>query len=398
MSLKYRVGLQWLLLFLLSQNALSKVAYIPLFDASLADNSDSYVFAVDLSSGQLLKRIHVGEGVGAIFINALGDNVYAAAAKQYKIVYIDAHTLEIKQQWQNLPVRPEQIVLTSDEKRLYFAEHGVAEIYELDLSTGSVDMVLSIDGFREFYYSENLEYLVIQSYQSDSGEYRLYTYQLNELALLYQTLASDQVPILIDDNGENYYLSLWGNGRIQSRSLIDNGLNWYFYHGSGVQGPLGELPERFTTASLINDTTLLVSGAMGGSYEVDRISGAGLQINNLINFWGMSEHIDPGLFLRSNPPLPIICPPLLPCEGGFEPLQLFIQNHQTGHEQLVYQRVQSGNLARGRYIGELFYSVPTIPTLHISGLLMFISLIIGLTVYFEFKSPVLIKSGKSQFM
>ena len=109
---------------------------------------------------------------------------------------------------------------------------------------------------------------------------------------------------------------------------------------------------------------------------IDTELGVGSRVNTLLNQYDNYENIEGLKFLKSNRPNAIICPPLLPCEDGYLPLQLVVHDHGNNTEELIFQKSNAGNLARGRYIGDKFYSVPAVPissqwfTLALLGLLV----------------------------
>ena len=257
----------------MSHGIFAKVAYIPMFEATA--QQENHIWAIDLESGHVLKRVFVGDCVGPIFINSVGDQLYAAASLENKIVLIDTNSLEISQEWNNLAISPSQIILNTDETKLYFAERGQNDIYEIDLINNHVSVVLTINDFNSFHYSSNMEYIVFHSRDVVNDIYQLHTHHLSDLSFKYQATVPDEQPMLIDDDGESFYISLFGYGRFQSRSLENGTMNWEFYHSSGIPGPIGPMPEYFSSAFQTSNNQINVSNLQPGIYTLQAISNKG---------------------------------------------------------------------------------------------------------------------------
>lgn len=359
----------------------AKVAYIPLFDAHDINNiKENSILAIDLDNGQLLKKINVGDGVGAVFINSIGDKLYASAENENKIVLIDTTKMEIVNEWNNFAIKPQQIILNKAEDKLYFSEYNNDSIYQIDLVSNLVSVALTLNGFERFWYSENLNTIVFKTHDSVTGFYEAHTYDLNTMTPVFSRNIGNDYSYFIDEDGLRLYYPHFGSGRLYSLNLNNTITNWYYSYVYSP-GPLGGLNDSFANVFPSQNNNILAIG-WHGTYEIDRDTGIGQKISGLGNPFEPYQRLTDYTFLKANrPQLPFcgIRPPGVDCDNYY-PLKLVLQNHQTSQQVVIFEKERAGTNARGRYIGEKLYSVPIIPLLNVKSLLIvFMLLLLGLT-------------------
>lgn len=197
---------------------------------------------------------------------------------------------------------------------------------------------------------------------------------------MYQRSFGDSYSIFISNDGMNYYLPIFSPARLYSLNLNNTDTNWYFFY-EYFPTSFGLFMDNFSSVHELDNNNILVVG-WHGSYKININTGIGESISGLYNYNNPYHKIEESTFLKSNRPQLPMCgvpPPGVDCTN-YHPLQLFIQNHLTGTETLIYQRDRSGSLAKGRYIGEKFYSIPIIPILNnywLLGLLLCIIILIA---------------------
>jgi hypothetical protein len=342
------------------------VAYIPLFEANNPQQSfNDSIIAVDLDNGNFLKKIKIGDGVGAVFINAYGDKLYASAEDAYRIVLIDTKSLVVDKVWNNLAIKPQQIILNNTESKLYFAQRNKDEIYQIDLNTDQISIALTQIGFEKFWYSENLETIVFKTHDFISDTYQINTYDLNHLTLKYQKYFANNPTLFVSNDGEKYYIPIFSVAKLFSLNFNNEDINWSFFYNI-MPVAIGFLTDHFSNVYELPNDKLLVVGWFA-SYELDARTGIGVKTSDLRNFYQPYNKIEDKIFLKSNSPeIPQCADPIPPGDDctNYLPLELSIQNHQTGEETVIYRRERSGSLAKGRYIGPKFYIIPKIPVLH----------------------------------
>ncbi len=374
----------FLLCFSLVSSA--KVAYIPLFDGHDFNNViENSILAIDLDNGQLLKKITVGDGVGAVFINSIGDKLYASAENENKIVLIDTTKMEISHQWNNLAIKPQQIILNKAEDRLYFSEYNNDSIYQIDLTSNLVSVALTLNGFERFWYSENLNTILFKTYNSVTGGYEAHTYDLNTMTPIFSRNIGNDYSYFIDEDGLRFYYPYFGAGRLYSLNLNNTNTNWYFYYVYS-SGPLGGFNDIFANVFPSQNNTVLAVG-WHGTYEINRDTGIGQKISGLGNYNEPYQYIEGKTFLKSSNPYIPPCPPIAPGFGcnTYDSLKLTLQNHQTNQQTVIFEKDRAGTNVRGRYIGEKLYSVPIIPVLNLKSLLsLLMLLLLGLTYKTQF--------------
>ncbi len=367
------------ILSLLVVNTVSfaKVAYLPLFDAhDLTNIKEDSILVIDLDDGKLLKKIRVGNGVGAVFLNSQSDKLYASAKDDNKIVLIETTTLDIVQEWTGLAIKPEQIILNKADNVLYFSEYNHDSIYQIDLVTNQISIALTLPGFQRFWFSDNLDTIAFKIHDVITGDYNLHVYDLNDMSPDFVRLVGDTYSYFIDNDGLRFYYPYFGFGRLYSYNYNDFVENWYFSYVY-APGPLGGLNDTFANVFPLQNNKILAVG-WHGAYEVDKDTGVGVRISGRGNYNNPYQRITEYTFLKaSRPELPFcgVTPPGLDCNNYF-PLQVFIQNHQTSQEVMVYEQDRAGTYAQGRYVGEKLYSVPVIPLLSTPLLLVLIMLLL----------------------
>ena len=362
--------------------SVAKVAYLPLYDAHDRQNIiENTILAIDLDSVQLLKKIEIGNGVGAVFLNKLGDKLYASAEDDNKIALIDTTTLTVIHEWTNLAIKPEQILLNNNDSILYFSEYNNDTIYQIDLVSNQISIALILPGFESFWYAENLNTVAFKTLDSLSGDIHLHFYDLNTFNLKFVRLTGDTYSYFLDEDGLRFYFPVFGAGRLYSKNLNNLVDNWYFSYVHSPS-PIGGLNDTFSKVFPLQSNKILTIG-WHGSYEVDRDSGVGIKISDLANSNHPYQQISDYVFLTVNRPQLPICIPLLPGQDchNYSPLIVTVQNHQTNQETIVYEKDRAGTLARGRYVGDLFYSVPTIPLLNLKSLVFLLMFLVLALAY-----------------
>ncbi len=359
----------------------AKVAYLPLFDGYDLNNiQENSILVIDLDNGKLLKKIPIGNGVGAVFLNSVGDKLYASAKDDNKIVLIDTTTLEVVNEWTGLAIKPEQIILNKADNILYFSEYNNDSIYQIDLTSNQVSVALTLSGFQKFWYSESLDTIVFRTHNSISGDYNLHVFDLNSMNLNFVRLVGDTYSYFIDEDNLRFYYPYFGAGRLYSFNFNNSTANWYFYYVY-APGPIGGLNDQFANVYPLQNNKVLAIG-WHGSYEIDKDSGVGTKISSLGNYNHPYQRLTDYTFLKTNrPELPFcgVPAPGMDC-NNYYPLKVSVQNHQTSQEVIVFEKGRAGTNAHGRYVGEKFYSVPIIPILSLKLLLLlFMLLLLGLT-------------------
>ncbi len=373
----------FILVFVFSCSSNAKVAYIPLFDAKDKNNTrENTILAIDLENGHLLKSIEVGNGVGAVFLNLVGDKLYASAENDYKIALIDTSTLKVIKEWTNLAVKPQQIILNNSEDKLYFAQILNDTIYQIDLITNEVSIALTLSGFVKFWYSENLNTIMFKTNNTVTNTYQAHFYDLNDLHFNYIRPIGNTYSYFIDEDGLRFYYPYFGAGRLYSLNSNNTNTNWYFFYVY-LPGPIGGFNDIFANVFPSQNNTILAVG-WHGTYEIDRDTGVGNRISALYNYNNPYQRISRNIFLKSSAPQLPFCsppaPPVVDCEN-FYPLRLTIQNHDTNQEHVIFEIDRAGTRASGRYIGEKLYTVPVIPILNTKFLVFLLSFLILVFTY-----------------
>jgi len=127
------------LFVVLSANA--DVAYLPVTENFLTNPfypDTRRIHVIDLDQGQVIRKLDIGSGVGAIFVSNDSTKVYVGVEDENKIVEIDAISLSVKQSWDNLPVQPTFLILNPSNDRILFLNHYSAKLFQIELSTGFV--------------------------------------------------------------------------------------------------------------------------------------------------------------------------------------------------------------------------------------------------------------------
>ncbi|MEZ5473059.1 MAG: hypothetical protein R3E90_14915 [Marinicella sp.] len=343
-------------LFLISQ-AHSKVAYLPLITPDVFYPEETDLGVLNLENGNWLAQIPIGNGVGAVFLNDSEDIVYASARYHNKIVAIDASTLTIAKEWNNLPSQPQQIFLSQDQSKLFFIKLNVGtgnnSLYQINLITDEITEVLNYENqtIRGITYSENLNYLTATVFSHDDNLFTLLTYDSNNLTLIhqiqipYQITTHTPLPQLIDNAGENYFYFNSSNDKYFSRKLSDGSENWSFSYSD---------EEQYYPAIFKDSNNLYVFGH-NNNYLIDASSGVGttlVGINNgsNVNVWGSQEFVDSNYLV-------VVEYPFIACLTGLCSLSSNLKINQVDVERNTSESLYEsshilGSVPEGRFIGE----------------------------------------------
>ncbi|MCB1584006.1 MAG: hypothetical protein KDI92_13155 [Xanthomonadales bacterium] len=372
-------------LFLMSQ-AHSKVAYLPLIAPDVFYPEETDLGVLNLENGNWLAQIPIGNGVGAVFLNDSEDMVYASAQYDNKIVAIDASTLTIAKEWNNLPSQPQKIFLSQDQSKLFFIKLNVGtgnnSLYQINLITDEITEVLNYENqtIRGITYSENLNYLTATVFSHDDNLFTLFTYDSNNLALIHQTQIPYEItthtplPQLIDNAGENYFYFNSSNDKYFSRKLSDGSENWRFSYPD---------EEQYYPAIFKDSNNLYVFGH-NNNYLIDVASGVGTTIvgtsnGSQVNVWGSQEFVD----LNS---LIVVKYPTIACITGFcflgtnlEINQVDVENNTS--ELLFESSDLLGSAPESRFIGENLFGSGVNPAVSVPILNSFWIIFLVLAIF-----------------
>ena len=359
------------MLLLFSQWLSAKVAYLPLIEPGDFYPKRTALMAMDLHSGQMLDRVEIGAGVGPVFVNNTGKQLFAAAESDRKIVRIDTESIDIIEQWNNLPDSPEKIFLSEDNNKLYFLRlnpgSGGNDLYQIDLTNNQISSVInfSSSGISEVTYSENLKYITLLVNNHSTNQFSVHTYNSNDLTLKSSSNLPSYMPIkFIDNEGDNFYYGDYNESQFISRKLSDASINWsYSYSGESAYFSPYE-----------KDTSILIVNGSINSYEIDKQTGVGnaLTIDGTnISFFGNYDRVHSESFVVVEYPS-VICITGM-CSLGSK-LNINKVNLVNNTQELVYQSQNLlGSAPIGRFVGENFYrgmAVQQVSVLNHFGLIL----------------------------
>ncbi|KAA3638368.1 MAG: hypothetical protein DWP95_12815 [Proteobacteria bacterium] len=364
-----------ILLLFFSQLLSAKVAYLPLITNAPLYPDLILLMALDLDSGQILNQVEIGDGVGAVFVDDSGKQLFAAASKDMKIVHIDTETLEIVEQWNNLPTNPARIILSEDNNKLYFvntnAGTGSQDMFQIDLSSNQISSVLSFPNFtiQDILYSENLKFLSLILSNNSTNQLSIQTYNSNDLILKYTTSIITSPSIsMIDNEGENYYLIDNQQSKLESRTLSDDSVNWSFtYPGES----------EFYSIYEHGVSNLIASGSIN-SYQINKLTGNGSPLvgdGSNMTLSDSYDRIDLGNFVQVEKPY-IDCNFLI-C-ALMTKLDIKKINLVNNTSEIVYQSQNAlGSQPKGRFVGENLYRGTAVQQVPVSNYLSLMLLLAG---------------------
>lgn len=339
--------------------------------------------ALDLDSGHILDDIEIGDGVGAVFLDDTGKQLFVSAYTDKKIVRINTETLEIVGQWNNLPTNPARIILSEDNDKLYFlnvkAGTGNQDMFKVDLSSNQISSALNFpnSNIQNILYSENLKFLSLILSNNSTSQLSIQTYSSNNLNLKYATnIISSPSKSMIDNEGENYYLIDNQQSKLESRKLSDDSVNWSFtYPGES----------EFYSMYEQGLSNLIVSGSIN-SYQINKLTGNGTTLvgdGSNVTLSDSYERIDLDNFIQVEKPL-IECH-FLHCNVTSK-LNIKTINLVDNTSELIYQSQNGlGSDPKGRFVGENYYRgtvVRQVPALNRFGLIL---LMIGFVGFMSYK-------------
>ncbi|MFV0542107.1 YncE family protein [Marinicella pacifica] len=360
-----------ILLLLFSQWVTAKVAYLPLIEPDVFYPKETALMAMDLDSGQILDRVEIGDGTKSVFVDDTGKQLYVAIKYEKRIVRLDTSTLKIVEQWNNLPSYPDKIILSEDNKKLYFIQlnvgTGINDLYQIDLNNNQISSVINFSNSAiiKVIYSNNLKYLTLLVENHINDEFSIHTYSSNDLSLKYSSNLTNYLPIdMIDNEGENFYYGDNNQSQFISRKLSDISINWsYSYSGETA----------YFSPYEKDSSTLIVNGTIN-NYMINKQTGSGTALTSdgaQINLFGHFEHLK----LDS---LILINYPEIFCITGMchltSKLNISKVNLINNSNEVIYQSQNYlGSNPIGRFVGENFYrgtAVQQVPVLSHLGLFL----------------------------
>lgn len=363
---------QLLFLLFFSHLLSAKVAYLPILDrdSTLYPKANS-IIAINLINGETLANLDIND-ITSLFLDDSGRNLYLSA--HGAILQIDTGTFTIVNQWDNLAVQADRLVLSEDNNKLYFTElnigTGSSYLYQIDLSNNQVNSVMSYNdlSIMDIIYSDNLSHITLSLKNNSNGQVHLETYFSNSLALKHNTQINSYnstEPDMIDNNGEYFYRIKSSRTEVESIKLSDGSLNWS-YSNSGET--------NFYTIYEQDSNTMVVSGE-NNSYQIDKQSGNNTPLftqgNNII-LSGSIQREELNTFIEVEYPQ-VIC--VFGACGILSNLTINLVNLiDNTHEPIFESQNRMGSRPVGRFVGENFYRgtvVQQVPVLnHLSLILL----------------------------
>ncbi|MCW8870282.1 MAG: hypothetical protein OQK49_06215, partial [Proteobacteria bacterium] len=275
---------QLVFLLFLSQFVSAKIAYLPILDndSTLYPKAHS-IIALNLINGETLASLDIND-ITSLFLDDTGRNLYLSA--HGTVIQIDTATFSIANQWDNLGIQADRVVLDEDNNKLYFTELNVgagnSNLYQIDLNTNQVSSVLSfIDlSILDIVYSEDLSHFTLPLKNNSTGQLYLDTYISDNLTLKYTSPITSYYSIehnMIDNDGENLYrIKSSSTAKVESIKLSDGSVNWLHTNQSETD---------FYSIYEHGIQTVVVSGE-NNSYQIDKATGTGTSLfplnNNII--------------------------------------------------------------------------------------------------------------------
>lgn len=373
-----------LFLLLFSQLLSAKVAYLPLLDrnSTLYPKANS-IIAMNLINGETLASLDIND-ITSLFLDDSGRNLYLSA--HGTIYQIDTATFSIANQWDNLGIQADRVVLNENNTKLYFTElnvgSGNSNLYQIDLNTNQVSSVLNFNDLSilDIVYSEDLSHFTLPLKNNSNGQFYLDTYVSNSLTLKHTSPVTSYYSIelnMIDNDGENLYrIKSSSTATVESIKLSDGSLNWLYTN----QGET-----NFYTIYEQDIDTMVVSGE-NNSYQIDKQTGTGTSLftqgNNII-LSGSIHRDELNSFIEVKYPH-VIC--IFGACGILSNLTINLVNLiDETHDNLLESQNKMGSRPVGRFIGENHYRgtavVQQVPVLNRFGLILLMIGFLGFMSY-----------------
>lgn len=352
----------------LAAAAQGAVAYIPWFDGEDYNNTTyNEIMVIDLLSGNIVKKIRVGESPSGVAVSRAGDRVFVANSGSDTVSVIDAKSLTVIAE---IPVGdvPLFVMPSADGARIYVGNAGDNTISVIDPNTFAVIGLIPL-AYRPSQIVEDIQRnrLLVGHYPDR------YISEVDLITLQVKTPIYTPGRIIAVTPDDSAVVGGW---LLEAYRLDPISLS------AGVSLGLGAfineiVPDKrnnvlFSVVSLsgmfvLNPDTLEVINSL---YLPEITHGFGLSPDGTL---GLSVPEDNLAF----------CFPLIPCEPQFLPESAYVIDVDRQEVIREIELGRGGSLIRGHYfIGPNFYDPDAydIPTLSRMGFVVLMMLLSGLAL------------------